>query len=144
MPKYDINAVYDRTNGCCHLCGRKLAFRNYGKLNTRGSWEVDHSVARARGGTNRANNQYAACTHCNRSKRHGTTRSARAKNGRTAAPLSRQRREAKQKENAFKLGALAAVTAKILGATNPAILLLAGIGAALGHGEEPDPQKWIR
>jgi 5-methylcytosine-specific restriction endonuclease McrA len=34
----------------------------------RGVWEVEHSVARAKCGSNHGNNLYAACITCNRSK----------------------------------------------------------------------------
>jgi hypothetical protein len=94
-----LSRIYDRTSGYCHICRKKLSFINYGRLGARGAWEVEHSIARANGGSSHRNNLYAACISCNRSKCAGTTRSARAANGRTAAPLSRTRRAAKRREN---------------------------------------------
>lgn len=38
----DLNRIYDKTDGYCAHCGKKLSFCNYGKPG-RGQWEVDHS-----------------------------------------------------------------------------------------------------
>src|SRR6185295_775084 len=97
----DLRAIYDRTTGKCHLCGKQLSVTNYGRFGEKGSWEVEHSNARARGGTDRLNNLYAACISCNRSKGAVTTRAARAREGRTHAPLSREKRKMARRENAF-------------------------------------------
>lgn len=40
---YDIERlrlIYDRTDGHCHICGKKLSFVNYAVPGTRGAWEV--------------------------------------------------------------------------------------------------------
>jgi 5-methylcytosine-specific restriction endonuclease McrA len=126
-----LSAIYDRTSGYCHICGKKLAFTNYAKPGERGAWEVEHSVARAKGGTERLNNLYAACIPCNREKRDGSTRTARARNGRTRAPLSREKRAATKTRNALAGGAAGAVIGgRIFG---PAGALIGGlIGAAVG------------
>ena len=63
-----LNAIYDRSRGYCHICGKKLAFINYGNFGKRGAWEVDHSKPRVKGGTDHPNNLYPACISCNRSK----------------------------------------------------------------------------
>lgn len=88
----DLEYVFDRSGGDCHLCHGRLAFRNYGLYGCRGAWEIEHSVPRARGGTNRLNNLYAAHISCNRSKGARATRSVRRQNGYTCAPLSAQAR----------------------------------------------------
>ena len=85
-------AIYDRTSGKCHICGKKLARFNYALLDARGSWEVEHYIPVARGGTNHANNLFAACISCNRSKRDSTSRSARAQHGRSTAPSLRSKK----------------------------------------------------
>lgn len=36
-----LNAIYDRTSGYCHLCGKKLAFTNYARFGERGAWEIE-------------------------------------------------------------------------------------------------------
>lgn len=131
-----LNAIYDRTAGYCHLCGKKLAFTNYGLFGERGAWEVEHSLARSKGGTDRLCNLYAACITCNRRKQHLTTRTVRRWHGRTRAPLSVSQRERAKQDNVLAgagLGLLCGLPFGGIGA-------LAGplIGALLGHGQKPD------
>lgn len=64
-----LRRIYDKTDGNCHLCGGSLAFSNYGNLGSRGAWEVDHSIPKAKGGTDNLNNLFPAHTSCNRVKR---------------------------------------------------------------------------
>lgn len=102
MSTYDSKRrreIFDKTNGRCHLCGRTIAFTNYGDLDSRGAWEVDHSVPLAEGGTDHLNNLLPAHISCNRSKQDRSSRSSRKENGRTRAPLSiaaRERAKVKQ------------------------------------------------
>lgn len=138
-----VNA-FGRTDGCCHICGKKLAFKNYGVFGARGCWEMEHSNARANGGGEHGNNRYPACISCNREKRDGSTRAARAKHGRTAAPLSAAKKSQRRRRNAVVAGAASGLTAVALGASGPVGWLVAGLGAAVGHGLEPDPQKGKR
>jgi 5-methylcytosine-specific restriction endonuclease McrA len=63
-----LRQVYDKTGGYCEYCGKKIAFKNYGKSKERGSWEVDHSIPLSRGGTDNLNNLFPTCTDCNREK----------------------------------------------------------------------------
>ena len=91
MSRYDgdrLRAIFDKANGRCHLCGRTIAFSNYGDHGTSGAWEVDHSIPFAKGGTDHLNNLLPAHTFCNRSKQDGSSRSSRRDNGRTRAPMS--------------------------------------------------------
>jgi hypothetical protein len=60
-----LNKVYDKTNGCCHLCRKKLSWNNYGSHGAKGAWHVDHSKAKANGGTHHMNNLFPACISCN-------------------------------------------------------------------------------
>lgn len=85
----DLNKIYNKTDGYCHLCHRKISWSNYGFPWTRGAWEVDHSVPKAFGGTDNMNNLFPACIECNRRKGANSTRSERAKNGFMRAPYSR-------------------------------------------------------
>lgn len=94
-----LRAIYRRTGGYCHLCHKKLAFGNYAAFGQRGAWEIEHSVPRTYGGTDRLCNLYAACISCNRQKQHVTTRTARRWNGQTRAPLSRELRRQLREEN---------------------------------------------
>ena len=69
-----INYVFDKTDGYCYYCGKKLAFKNYGQLEGYGAWEIDHSKPKSKGGTNYLRNLVPACIDCNRDKsdRRGT------------------------------------------------------------------------
>lgn len=131
-----LSAIYDRTSGYCHLCNRKLAWTNYAAHGCKGSWEVEHSVPRASGGTNRMNNLYAACIECNRRKQHHSTRSCRAENGRTKAPLGRSARRAAKRDNALAGAGLGA----LLGVPFGPIGIFAGsvFGACIGEKQSVD------
>lgn len=134
----DLRTIYDRTSGKCHVCGKQLALTNYGLFGHKGAWEVEHSNARVRGGTDRLNNLYAACISCNRSKGAVTTRAARAREGRTRAPLSREKRKAAKRENAVLGGTVAILAAAALGGTGVGLLVIGGIGALGGYNVNPD------
>ncbi len=96
--------IYGRTGGACHLCHGKLALVNYGRIGARGAWEIEHSVPRAKGGTDSLNNLYAAHISCNRSKGVWSTRSARRQFGQIRAPLSFARRRQIQIQRAVIAG----------------------------------------
>jgi len=70
-----------------------LSFWNYGLHGERGAWEIEHSVAQARGGTHHGNNLFAACISCNRSKGHCSSRTARRQHGFQCAPYSARKRK---------------------------------------------------
>jgi 5-methylcytosine-specific restriction endonuclease McrA len=60
-------AVWKRGK-CCYHCGTDLELEDHGK-----TWDVDHVIPKARGGTDSLGNLVASCIHCNRSTRdnHG-------------------------------------------------------------------------
>jgi 5-methylcytosine-specific restriction endonuclease McrA len=128
--------IYDRTSGYCHICHKKVAFTNYGVVGARGAWEVEHSNPRAEGGTDRLNNLYPACIPCNRSKGTQSTRTVRARNGKTRAPLSRENREKAKTINAVLYGLGAAGLTYILYA--PAWPIAGVAGLYLGYRRNPD------
>ena len=97
-----LAAIFEKTDGRCHICRKKLARKNYGVVGARGAWEVDHSVPQVAGGSHRMNNLRAACISCNRSKGASSTRTARGKHGYRSAPLSKANKD----ENAL-LGGIA-------------------------------------
>lgn len=131
-----LNDIYDRTSGYCAHCQKKLAFKNYGKKGSRGAWEVDHSIARAKGGTNSLNNLNPACIQCNRNKGILTARTARRWHGKQRAPLSvKNRRKAKVK-NAVAGGIVGGLVGSIFGPWG--IALCSSIGARLGYKANPD------
>ena len=130
-------SIYDRTNGRCHICGKKLAFKNYGAVGARAAWEVDHSRPRAKGGSDHGNNLYPACIPCNRSKGAQTSRTARAKHGRTRAPLSKEARERARRKNTWAGGVTGLAVGALVGGPVGA-LFLSGIGALVGSEIDPE------
>ncbi len=134
--KEQLDKIYNRTSGYCHICHKKLAFKNYGVFGARAAWEVEHSNPQIKGGTHHPNNLYPACISCNRSKGDSSTASVRAKNGKTCAPLSVGQREKAKTENSVLGGVVGAILGVVAG---PAGLILGTIfGAALGYSQNPD------
>lgn len=132
----DINEIYDRTSGYCHICHKKLSFKNYGLLGARGCWEIEHSNPKKNGGTHRKNNLYPACIRCNRSKGASCTKKARAKNGKRKAPLSKTKRKNEKVKQAVTGGVLGAAAGSVFG---PWGTVIGGaIGAKIGHNQNPD------
>jgi len=119
-----LDKIFSKTDGNCHLCGKKLCYSNYGRLEGRGKWEVEHSVPKANGGTDNLNNLLPACVSCNRSKGKQSTRSARSKNGRTKAPYSADKKESIKKSNALGGG--------LVGFGLTALLTAHPVGLAIG------------
>jgi len=78
-----LNDIFDKTDGYCHICDGRLTFSAYADVYHRQGWEVDHSVPRAKGGTDHLNNLWPAHTSCNRSKGAFSTQSARNWYGRS-------------------------------------------------------------
>lgn len=132
----ELRRIYDRTSGYCHICGRKLSFTNYGCRGEKGAWHVEHSIARAKGGTNHGNNLYAACIACNLEKDTFTTKTARGWNDRSRAPLSREQRKKARVRNSVAGGVVGGILGSVLGPVGAAIG--AGIGAKVGHDVKPD------
>ncbi|MCC6285145.1 MAG: HNH endonuclease [Phycisphaerales bacterium] len=131
-----LGAIYDRTSGYCHLCSKKLAYSNYADHGRKGAWEVEHSVPRACGGTERMNNLYAACIPCNRGKQARSTRSCRAENGRSRAPLNRRARKTVRTQSALAGAGLGALLGSAFGPLG--VVVGGALGAHLGHKENPD------
>ncbi len=63
-----VVGVYDKTDGYCYYCGKKLSLKNYGKVGNHGVWEIDHSKPKSKGGTDYLRNLVPACVDCNRDK----------------------------------------------------------------------------
>jgi 5-methylcytosine-specific restriction endonuclease McrA len=132
-----LTRIFVRTDGHCHLCGKKLCFSNYAQFGHRGAWEVEHSKPRCNGGSEHGNNLYAACIGCNREKGSVTTRTARGWNARTKAPLSRERKEEIQNNNRLGWSSIGALTGAAIG--GPAGFLVGVIvGAIIGDRIKPE------
>lgn len=133
----ELRDIYDRTRGKCHICCKKLAFRNYGISGAIGAWHVEHSIPVAKGGTNHRNNLYAAHIRCNIEKATVTARTARRWNGRNKVPLNRATYEKEKTDNTILGGALGIGIGVLLGGP-PGALLVGLLGATLGSEVDPD------
>lgn len=67
-----LNRIYDKSDGYCHYCGKRLAWTNYGSPRAKGAWEVDHGIPFSRGGSDYLRNLWAICIECNREKSNMT------------------------------------------------------------------------
>lgn len=129
----ELNSIYDKTDGYCHICHRKLAFCNYGAFGEKGAWEVDHSQSLKRNGSSTFQNLFPAHITCNRSKQASSSKTARAKAGYGRSPYS-LREKAQKKNEAGGIGALTAgAAAALVGLSPMGILLSAATGALCGR-----------
>jgi hypothetical protein len=134
--KERLEAIFDRSDGHCHICGIKLCFSNYGQLGRRGAWEVEHSKPQCNGGSDRLCNLYAAHISC-REKGKLTTRTVRGRNGRTKAPLSKTKKEQIRSKNRWGWGTAGALSGAAV--AGPAGFVVGGlIGAIFGDEIEPE------
>lgn len=130
-----LDAIFEKTNGRCHICRKTLARQSYGTMKTPGAWEVDHSVPQAKGGTDRLGNLLPACISCNRSKQDSSTETARRKHGFRASPLSKK----KKTDNTW-LGTVAGGTAGwiVLASLGPLGIVIGTVsGMTVGYFYEP-------
>ncbi|MBI5083315.1 MAG: HNH endonuclease [Acidobacteria bacterium] len=136
--KEDLQRIFDRTSGKCHLCHEWLVFENYGKPAAQGGWEIEHSKPKAKGGTDHINNKYAACVQCNRSKGTKTAKSVRAKHGKKKPPLNTKLRQEKMGNRALKGAGVGTLAGYLLDPTGG---ILTGVGLVLGGilGRSKDP-----
>ncbi|MCH7723860.1 MAG: HNH endonuclease [Bacteroidetes bacterium] len=133
-----LENLFDKTSGRCHLCGRGLCFKNFGSFGSREAWEIEHSNPKSRGGSDHFNNLFPAHITCNRSKSNNSTRSERAKHGRTRAPYSVQKREELIIENTFIGGGVGLLIGTLLRLANPGLALYTLGGLIIGNIIEPD------
>lgn len=127
-----LDSVFKKTDGRCHICKKHLVRDHHGLRGANGAWTVDHSRARARGGTDHLNNLLPACARCNTRKSTCTSRTARGWHGHTRAPLSREKRQEQRVLGALTGGVLGAI---FLGGGLPLVALSALAGAAIADDE---------
>jgi hypothetical protein len=94
-----LKQIFQKTDGRCHICYGKLSFSNHGKMGAKGGWHIEHSVPRAKGGTDHLNNLYAACIGCNHDKGILSSRTARSTCGKSRAPFSKTKKESIKEDN---------------------------------------------
>lgn len=68
-----LREIYDKTEGYCAICDKKLALTNHGMECEKGSWEADHGNPVSRGGVDDLRNLQPLCYPCNRQKSNMTT-----------------------------------------------------------------------
>ena len=84
-------AVYEKSGGECSYCEKEIVLYNRDRA-SRGAWEVEHQVPRAKNGTDHLNNLVAACWTCNLDKGVGSARThRRTVAGERTARTSRRR-----------------------------------------------------
>ncbi len=132
-----LSIIYDKTDGYCHICHKKLSFSNYANPCAKGAWEIDHSRARAMGGTGHLNNLFPACIQCNRSKGIATSSAARSWFGRKRVPLSKEKKIKIRRSNAIGTGLFGAgIGYVILGPLGAAVFGI--IGTKVGYDLNPN------
>ncbi|OJW82322.1 MAG: hypothetical protein BGO69_17180 [Bacteroidetes bacterium 46-16] len=130
-----LNKIFDKTDGCCHICHKKLAFSNYGSYGSRGAWHVDHSKAKANGGTNHVNNLFPACVKCNLDKSTYHAKTARSWNNKSRAPYAAKKKQELKEVNTITAVTLCAIAGSAFG---PVGTLVGGaIGGIIGNEISP-------
>lgn len=130
-----LEKIYRKTDGYCHICHKKLSLKNHGVNGSRGAWHIEHSVPKAKGGTDHLNNLYPACIGCNWNKGTSSTVSARRKNSVSRAPYNRQKKEKIKTQNTTA-GAIVGGTIGLVGGPI-GVVIGAVIGGALGSDNSP-------
>lgn len=130
-----LNRIYDKTDGYCHLCHKKLAFTNYGINGSKGAWHVEHSVPKAKGGTDHLNNLFPACIKCNITKSAYTTKTARAWNGKSRVPYNKAKKRQIKRGNTFGGAVIGGIIGSAFGPGGAVIG--ATLGGAIGNKNSP-------
>jgi 5-methylcytosine-specific restriction endonuclease McrA len=136
--KYDndrLNSIYDKTDGYCHICQKKLAFTNHGKRGFKGAWHVEHSKSKAKGGSDHMNNLYPACIKCNSEKGTMHTKTARGWNGNTRAPYSAAKKKQIKSDNTTGGALIGGALGAFFGPVGAALGVT--IGGAIGSSNSP-------
>lgn len=60
--------IFDKANGECEKCGKKLAFENH-KEGEWGAWEAHHKTALSSNGSDNPSNGMALCLKCHKETR---------------------------------------------------------------------------
>ncbi|MBL7847295.1 MAG: HNH endonuclease [Cyclobacteriaceae bacterium] len=81
----EIKLIYSKTDGCCHLCGKKHRLSDYAI-----TWQREHHIPRANGGGDHVRNLFVACIKCNLIKGTLPSKVVRKWMGLNQVPLSRK------------------------------------------------------
>jgi len=94
---------------------------------------VDHSKARAAGGSDHLNNLMPAHVSCNRARQDTPVRTVRKQKGTTRKPLSKREQKAARVENAVAGGISGFLLILAAGGAAGPALVIAGIGSIIAH-----------
>lgn len=81
---FEIKSIYSKTDGCCHLCGKKHRLSDYAI-----TWQREHHIPKAKGGSDNLGNLFVACVGCNQLKGTLSSKTVRRWMGLSRIPLSR-------------------------------------------------------
>lgn len=81
----EIKLIYSKTDGCCHLCGKKHRLSDYAI-----TWQREHHIPKANGGSDNVRNLFVACIKCNLIKGVLPSKVVRKWMGLNQVPLSRK------------------------------------------------------
>jgi len=59
-----VKNAFDRVNGYCQVCGKKLVYANRGSVEGRGGWEARHIKPVIEGGKDEVRNCMVVCMGC--------------------------------------------------------------------------------
>lgn len=135
MDKERLQKFYRKTDGYCHICHKKLSFTNHGVHGAKGSWHIEHSVARAKGGSDHMNILFAACISCNIDKGTRHTKTARSQYGNSRAPYSKAKKKKIRSNNTAAGTIIGGALGSVFGPVGT--MVGAGIGAAIGNSSSP-------
>jgi len=136
MEKERLQKSYHMTDGYCHICHKKLSLSNYGVHGAKGSWHIEHSVAKANGGSDHMNNLFPACISCNIVKGTSQTKTARSQYGKSRAPYSKSKKQ-KIKSNNTTGGALIGGGIGLAVGGPVSGLIGSVVGGLIGNGSSP-------
>ena len=69
--------AFERANGCCEICGKRLVFGNRGRNGGRGSWEAHHKKPKSEGGTDTLRNCMILCYQCHQQPQKAVSRKSK-------------------------------------------------------------------
>lgn len=135
MEKEKLQKIYRKTDGYCHICHKKLSLSNYGVHGAKGSWHIEHSVAKVNGGSDHMNNLYPACISCNIDKGTSHTKTARSKHGNSRAPYSKAKKKKIRNNNIAAGTIIGGALGSVFGPVGT--MVGASLGAAIGNSSSP-------
>jgi len=59
-----VKNAFDKVNGYCQICGKKLIFNSRGNAEARGAWEARHIKPVSEGGKDEVRNCMVLCMEC--------------------------------------------------------------------------------